>query len=127
VDANWRALGGGEGGEIDLMGEVGDEGCDNGGEMGLRPAALVDIGAGTEEVGFLSESTGFSAGLVFSEAGGEIVPSPSPMTFFFSKFRIPVLPPGDGDADPSVLVLSLFNGLIMPCTVFKMDAIAGCE
>jgi len=50
VDENWRAWGGGEGGEIDLIGEVGEEGCDNGGEIGFAPADDVEIGAGTEEV-----------------------------------------------------------------------------
>ena len=125
VDVNWRELGGGDGGEIDLMG---DEGCDNGGEMGLL-TALVDIGAGTEEaVPFweTAPSTGFRVGLAVSEAGGEMVPTSSPITLFFSRSRIPpVLPPGDDDAvDPSALVLSLFDGLIMSCTVLKMDAIA---
>ena len=73
VGENWREFCGGEDGEIDLIGDVGEEGCDNGGESGLTPTGDVEIGAGTDEV-MLFLSVGFNIGLALCESGGEIVP-----------------------------------------------------
>ena len=106
VGENWRECGGGEDGEIDLIGDVGEEGCDNGGESGLSPAD-VEIGAGTDEV-VLFLSVGFNIGLVLCESGGEIVPAAS----LLSSLRRRVLPPGEVSRDICSSRLSLVRFII---------------
>ena len=95
VGENWRECGGGEDGENDFMGDVGDEGCDSGGEIGFTPTDDVEIGAGTDEV-MLVLSVGFSIGLVLCESGGEIVPAHS---LLLSSRMKRVLPPGEVSRD----------------------------
>lgn len=87
-DAIWNCLAWsvGDGGEIERIGDVGDEGCDIGGDSGLTVSELVVMGAGIavvrappsafdlldEFVEPVSESMGFKSGLVDSDSGGEI-------------------------------------------------------
>lgn len=102
VGENWRGCGGGEDGENDLIGE---EGCDNGGEIGLTPTDDVEIGAGGEVMLFLS--VGFNIGLVLCESGGEIVPAPS---LLLSSLVRRVLLPGEVSRDifPTRFICSRF-------------------
>jgi hypothetical protein len=106
VGENWRECGGGEDGENDLIGDVGEEGCDNGGEIGLTPTDDVEIGAGTGEV-MLFLSVGFNIGLVLCESGGEIVPAPS---LLLSSLMRRALPPGEVSRDicPTRFICSRF-------------------
>lgn len=117
VDTNWRECGGGEGGEIARIGDVGDEGWDNGGEIGFIPVDDVEIGAGTDEVIFVAP-TGFNAGLAFSEFGGEMLAASSglllsPMTFLFINSKIPMLSPEDVGVFPASA--SSLVGFIISC------------
>jgi len=80
------------------------------------------MGTGTDKISFDAVPTGFKAGLVVLESGGEIAPAslvssslPS-MTFFLINSMIPVLSLGEPVADDEFSI-SIFSrvGFIISC------------